>query len=60
MTCNSSWPEIQEHLMITNEVQNRPDIVDRVFKAKVEELKKDILKKYIWKSCSVNVHNRVS
>ncbi|KAF3667035.1 hypothetical protein FXO38_08804 [Capsicum annuum] len=26
MTCNSSWPEIKEHLMFVDEVQNRPDL----------------------------------
>lgn len=44
MTCNSSWIEIQKHLLTTNEAQNRPDLISRVFKAKVEELKTDILK----------------
>lgn len=48
MTCNPSCPEMQEHLVPTDEVQNRPDLVSRVFRAKVEELKKDILKKNIF------------
>lgn len=45
MTCNPSWPEIEEYLLSTDEAQNRPDLICRVFKAKVEELKIDIFKK---------------
>ncbi|KAL3365177.1 hypothetical protein AABB24_010370 [Solanum stoloniferum] len=48
MTCNSCWPEIHEHLHPMEEVQNRPDLVSRVFKAKVEELKTDIQKTNIF------------
>jgi len=55
MTCNPSWPEIEEYLLSTDEAQNRPDLICRVFKAKVEELKTDILKKN-WKSCCIYVH----
>ncbi|XP_015161034.1 uncharacterized protein [Solanum tuberosum] len=45
MTCNPSWQEIHDFLLPTDEVQNRPDLITRVFKAKVEELKSDITKK---------------
>ncbi|XP_075107425.1 uncharacterized protein LOC107819940 isoform X2 [Nicotiana tabacum] len=48
MTCNPSWPEIKQHLLSTDETQNRPDLVSRVFRGKVEELKADILKKNIF------------
>ncbi|XP_019238957.1 PREDICTED: uncharacterized protein LOC109219012 [Nicotiana attenuata] len=48
MTCNPSWPEIEKHLLVTDEVQNRPDLVSRVFRAKVEEMKTDILKSNIF------------
>ncbi|XP_070054281.1 uncharacterized protein [Nicotiana tomentosiformis] len=48
MTCNPSWPEIQENLMSTDKAQNRPDLVSRIFRAKLEELKKDILKRQIF------------
>ncbi|XP_049345373.1 uncharacterized protein LOC125809839 [Solanum verrucosum] len=48
MTCNPSWPEIKEQLLLNDEVQNRPDLVSRVFRAKVEESKKDILKRQIF------------
>ncbi|XP_009794570.2 uncharacterized protein [Nicotiana sylvestris] len=48
MTCNPSWPEIEEHLLVTDELQNRPDLISRVFRAKVEEMKIDILKRNIF------------
>lgn len=38
MTCNPSWPEIEEHLFPTDEVQNKPDLVSRVFREKTVEL----------------------
>ncbi|CAA0815513.1 Unknown protein, partial [Striga hermonthica] len=44
MTCNPNWPEIKDFLKENEESQNRPDLVARVFRAKFEELKKDILK----------------
>ncbi|XP_069144240.1 uncharacterized protein [Solanum lycopersicum] len=48
MTCNPSWPGIQEHLQPMEEVQNRPDLISRVFRAKVEEIKTDIQKRNIF------------
>ncbi|XP_009622040.1 uncharacterized protein [Nicotiana tomentosiformis] len=48
MTCNPLWPEIKEHLLSTDEAQNRPDLISRVFRAKLEELKNDILKRNIF------------
>ncbi|KAF3684438.1 hypothetical protein FXO37_01336 [Capsicum annuum] len=47
MTCNSSWVEI-EHLLTSDEAQNRPNLISRVFKTKVEELKTGILKRNIF------------
>ena len=43
MTCNSNWPEIKACVKNYEEVQNRPDLVSRVFRAKVEIMKKRIL-----------------
>lgn len=48
MTCNPLWPEIEENLLPTDEVQNRPDLLSWLFRAKLEELKKDILKRHIF------------
>nr|XP_016436617.1 PREDICTED: uncharacterized protein LOC107762748 isoform X1 [Nicotiana tabacum]XP_016436618.1 PREDICTED: uncharacterized protein LOC107762748 isoform X1 [Nicotiana tabacum] len=48
ITCNPSCPEIQVNLLSTDEAQNRPDLVSRIFRAKLEEFKKDILKRQIF------------
>lgn len=48
MTCNPMWPEIKEHFLPTDEAQNRPDFISRVFRGKVEEMKTDILKRNIF------------
>lgn len=48
MTCNPTWPEIKEHLWTIDEAQNRPDLISRVFRTKVEELKTDISKRNIF------------
>ncbi|XP_075103705.1 uncharacterized protein LOC142178274 [Nicotiana tabacum] len=48
MTCNPSWTEIKEYLISTDEAHNRPDLISRVFRAKIEEFKKDILKRNIF------------
>lgn len=48
MTCNPSWLEIKQILLPTDEVQNRSDLICQIFRAKLEELKKDILRKHIF------------
>lgn len=45
ITCNLLWPKIQEHLLSSDEIQNWLDLVSRVFRSKIEELKKDTLKR---------------
>ncbi|XP_074307233.1 uncharacterized protein LOC141642348 [Silene latifolia] len=42
MTCNPRWPEIERELLPCEEAQNRPDLISRVFRSKLFELKKDI------------------
>ena len=42
MTCNPHWTEIVEELRPGESVQNRPDLVARVFKQKKDQLIKDI------------------
>lgn len=44
ITFNPSSPEMVEHLLLMDKVQNKPDLVSRVFRAKVEELTTDIKK----------------
>ncbi|XP_074313659.1 uncharacterized protein LOC141648846 [Silene latifolia] len=48
MTCNAGWPEIKELLAPGEEAQNRPDLVARVFRAKLLALKKQIVEKQIF------------
>ena len=48
MTCNPAWPEIKEHLLPNEESQNRPDLIARVFRAKLQELKNDLLNQQIF------------
>ena len=47
MTCNPSWPEILEHLEPGQKAYDRPDVVARVFHAKLEDLKDQLFKKHI-------------
>nr|GMD64853.1 replication protein A 70 kDa DNA-binding subunit E-like [Ipomoea batatas] len=39
MTCNPNWPEIKELLCYNDEAHNRPDLLARVFRARVEGYK---------------------
>lgn len=45
MTCNLNWPEIKNELREGEKVQNRPDLVARIFNAKLVELKKELIDK---------------
>ncbi|XP_073121738.1 uncharacterized protein [Henckelia pumila] len=45
MTCNPNWNEIKEKLLPGQSPQDRPDLITRVFKAKFEEFKKDVVEK---------------
>ncbi|GJX19501.1 uncharacterized protein Tco_0222178 [Tanacetum coccineum] len=47
MTCNPSWPEILEHLEPGQKAYDRPDVVARVFHAKLEDLKDQLFNKHI-------------
>ena len=42
-TANPKWPEILHHLRNAEEAANRPDLVARVFKLKLDELLHDLL-----------------
>ncbi|XP_074289273.1 uncharacterized protein LOC141614427 [Silene latifolia] len=48
MTCNSNWPEIKDQLAPGEEAHSRPDIVVRVFHAKLLALRKLIMEKHIF------------
>jgi hypothetical protein len=46
-TCNPNWPEIQRLLASQHlNSQDRPDIISRVFKIKLNELMNDLTKKH--------------
>ncbi|RCV43190.1 hypothetical protein SETIT_9G275200v2 [Setaria italica] len=47
MTCNPNWDEIKNELYPGQSPQDRPDLVSRVFRAKLEELKKMLMEKDI-------------
>jgi len=44
MTANPNWPKIKETLLPGQSAADHPDLVVHVFRAKVEELKRDIFK----------------
>ncbi|XP_072158483.1 uncharacterized protein [Bemisia tabaci] len=46
-TCNPNWPEIKNELKNGEKPCDRPDIVSRVFRCKLDELKNDIFKKHV-------------
>ena len=45
MTANPNWKEIKDALLPGQTAADRPDLVNRVFKAKVQELKDDLFAK---------------
>ncbi|CAH1431510.1 unnamed protein product [Lactuca virosa] len=48
LTCNPNWPEIKQYMMGNEETQNRADLIDRVFHAKLEQFKNEIFKNEIF------------
>ncbi|KAL6643881.1 hypothetical protein ACP70R_018647 [Stipagrostis hirtigluma subsp. patula] len=44
MTCNPNWDEIKRELYFGQIPQDRPDLIVRVFRAKLEEMKKRLFK----------------
>ncbi|KAF3634153.1 hypothetical protein FXO37_26634 [Capsicum annuum] len=55
MTCKPEWPEIQEELFTGQLAQDRPNLVTRVFRAKLKDLKDQIIKKEIFGSVAAHV-----
>ncbi|KAG2715347.1 hypothetical protein I3760_03G071900 [Carya illinoinensis] len=56
MTCNPNWQEISNELRLHEESQNRSDLVARVFRAKLEELKDQLFKQQIFGKVSAYVY----
>ncbi|KAD4178348.1 hypothetical protein E3N88_26939 [Mikania micrantha] len=47
MTCNPQWPEICYNLKADQIAQDRPELVSRVFRVKLEDLKEQLFKKHL-------------
>ena len=54
-TCNPAWKEIQENLFPGQTPSDRPDLITRVFKLKLNELIDDIFKKHIFGRTTAHV-----
>jgi hypothetical protein len=56
MTCDPRWPELTEALLPGQDAQDRPDLVARVFKLKLDELLHDLYKSYVFGHVVGHVH----
>ena len=56
MTCNPEWPEIKGLLKKLQTPQDRPDIVARVFRAKLQDLKEQLFTKNLFGPVVAHVH----
>ncbi|KAG5547752.1 hypothetical protein RHGRI_013442 [Rhododendron griersonianum] len=48
MTCNPAWPEIKNELRPHEEAQNRQNLLVRVFKSKLEQMRKEVIKEELF------------
>lgn len=53
MTCNPYWEEITSRLALGQTPQDRPDLVARVYRAKMWSLKDLDKKEVLWSDCGV-------
>ncbi|XP_022856844.1 uncharacterized protein LOC111377922 [Olea europaea var. sylvestris] len=56
ITCNPNLPEIMQELKHNDEVRNRPDLIARIFRAKLEGLKNDLYKENIFGSVVAHIY----
>ncbi|KAL7145368.1 hypothetical protein ABFS83_07G078200 [Erythranthe nasuta] len=56
MTCNPAWKEIKDQLLPNEKPHDRPDLIARVFKAKLEELKDEIVRKKLFGEVAAYVY----
>ncbi|XP_073301543.1 uncharacterized protein [Primulina huaijiensis] len=56
MTCNPDWREITDNLFKGQRAQDRPDLTSRVFRAKLLDLKDQIIRKSIFGHVSAYVY----
>ncbi|XP_066164591.1 uncharacterized protein [Oryza sativa Japonica Group] len=60
MTSNPKWDEITRELEPVQTPQDRPDLVVRVFRAKLEDLKKQLFEKHILGKTNMTASSRLS
>ncbi|XP_027071599.1 uncharacterized protein [Coffea arabica] len=56
MTCNPAWKEIQCNLKYHEKSQNRPDLLARVFRAKFEMIKHELLNRQIFGEVEASIY----
>ncbi|XP_021979942.1 uncharacterized protein LOC110876070 [Helianthus annuus] len=57
ITCNPKWPEVQRFLKDTNlSPEDRPDILSRLFKIKLDSICKDLKKNHLFGKASAVVY----
>ncbi|XP_076919580.1 uncharacterized protein LOC143580443 [Bidens hawaiensis] len=56
MTCNPHWFEICDNLKPGQTAQDRPELLSRVFHAKLEDLKEQLLKKHLLREVKACVY----
>ena len=56
MTCNPGWPEILTNLGRGQRAEDRPDVVARVFKLKLDQLMKDIVQGQVFGMVAAHLH----
>jgi PIF1-like helicase/Helitron helicase-like domain at N-terminus len=56
MTCNPKWSEITENILPHQSAQDRPDIVARVFKLKLDLLMDDLINKSVFGKVIAHMH----
>lgn len=56
MTCNLSWPEIKNELLLGQSLSDCLDFLTRLFHAKFEELKTNIINSEVLGKVIANVH----
>ena len=56
ITCNPDWQEIKDNLKEGQTAQDRPDLVARVFRGKLQDLKKELFVKEKFGKVIAHVH----
>ena len=56
MTSNPKWSEVTAELLSGQSASDRPDIVERVFKLKLDALKKDLLQRGVFGRVVADIH----